>query len=257
MTEYRTIETRADAFHLRRNRFRIRDVLRRGLGVWGKNLVPFTVLSLVLHAPLIIWAVALLTLDAPLEAYLRFNRWNALGLHVINSLLAAAVTYGVVMELDRRPTTIARVVVTGLRRFLPAAAVTFVAGLATFVAGLLLVIPGIIVMCMVHVAVPASVIERPGVIGALRRSRALTAGNRLRILGLIVLAFVVGMIFTVAVQGVVFGFGPERAYLFPVSDLIRSVVLGPLVAALVATTYVLLRQQRDGVDTSALVEVFR
>lgn len=256
MTDYRTIETRADAFRVRRNTFRIGDVLARGCAVWARNVVAFTTLSLVLHAPLVVWVLALLATNAPPEAYQRLGSWTGLTLWGITSLLSAAVTYGVCMELDRRPTTMTRVVTTGLRRFLPAIAVTFVASLATFGATLLLVVPGIIVMCMLHVAVPASVIERPGVLGALRRSRALTAGNRVRILGLILLTFLATVIVSVTVHAIAFGFGPEHQHQFVVSDIARSVLLGPLVAALVATTYVRLREQRDGVDTTALAQVF-
>jgi hypothetical protein len=256
MPDYKTIETRADAFRYRRNTFRIGEVLRRGFWVWARKLVPFTALSLVLHAPLIAWAIVLVAGDAPPEAYQRFSAWNTLLVYLVNSLLSAAVTYGVCMELDQRPASMSRVVATGLRRFLPAAAVTLVAGIAVFGGMLLLIVPGLIVMCMVHVAVPASVIERPGVLGALRRSRALTAGNRLRVFGLILLTLVFNAIVAVTLNGVAFGLGDEAGRMMPVSDLARSVLLGPLAAAMVATTYVLLRRQRDGVDAASLAAVF-
>ncbi len=256
MTDYKTIETRADAFNPGRNKFRVGEVLRHGFRVWTRNLMPFTVLSLVLHAPFIVWAALLVAWEADPVLWHRFESWCGLSLHLVNALLSATVTYGVCMELEHRPASFARVIVNGLRRFLPALAVAALAGFAMIAAGLLLVVPGLIVMCMLYVAVPAAVIERPGVIGALRRSRALTAGNRPRIFGLALLVFGFNVIVTLIGHGIAFGFADDGEPLMSVSDLVRSVVFGPLSAALVATTYVLLRRQRDGVDTAALSQIF-
>ncbi|HVK76589.1 MAG TPA: hypothetical protein VM734_24855 [Kofleriaceae bacterium] len=241
---------------LTRNRFHLGEVLRLSFWVWIKNLVPFMALSVLLHGPLLAWAGYLLALgsDAPLEAWSRFGTATSLAGVLVNSLLSAAVTFGVVMELDRRPQPIGRVIALGLRRFLPAIAVVILTSLAIFGATLLLVVPGIIVACMLYVAVPASVIEQPGIRGALGRSRALTAGNRLKVLVLLILGQVVnlGVLVPIAVAVV----GDARPHLLPVADLIRSIVAGPLLAVVVATTYSLLRRQRDGAAPDELARVF-
>ena len=55
----------------------------------------------------------------------------------------------------------------------------------------LLITPGVIVFCMLYVATQAAVLERPGVRGALRRSRELTRGHRFEMFGLV---FILGLL---------------------------------------------------------------
>lgn len=239
-----------------RNRFSLNDALRLGFWTWARNLIAFTALSLVLHAPFLLWAGLLRRSDAGADAWHSFSGWNTLGLGVVNALLSAIVTYAVCMELDRRPTSFGSVIGVGLRRAAPAILVAILTSLLTFLATLLLVVPGLIVMCMLFVATPASVVERPGIIGALRRSRVLTAGSRMKIFGLAVLIFLAGLVTMMLVQGLAFGFGDDVDHLMPMAELARSLLLAPLTAAVVASTYVLLRRQRDGVDTASLAEVF-
>ena len=107
--------------------------------------------------------------------------------YLLNILVSAALTYGVVMELQGKRASIGACVSTGLVRFFPALGVGLLTILAVVGGCLLLVIPGIMVACALYIAMPISVIEKPGVMGALRRSRELTTGYKAQIFGLMFL----------------------------------------------------------------------
>ena len=249
--------TATDDRPYRRIHVRLGEVLRLSFWVWVKNLVPFTLLAVLLHGPLIAWAAALLATNAEPARFETFQVISVYGGGLVQALLSAAVTYGVVMELDRKPQPIGRIVATGLRRFLPAVAVSIVSALAVFLGSLLLIVPGLIVTCMLYVAVPASVIERPGLRGALARSRALTAGNRVKLFALALLTVVVNLAITTVVYLLVVGVETEgHEHLMSVIELGRSLLFAPLYATVTATTYVLLRRQRDGVAADELAAVF-
>jgi hypothetical protein len=79
----------------------------------------------------------------------------------------------------------------GLRRFLPLLAVTVLAWLAMAVGLLLFVIPGLIVIAMYFAVYAAVVIEGRGPLDALGRSRRLSKGGRMRILGVIIVAVLI------------------------------------------------------------------
>lgn len=79
----------------------------------------------------------------------------------------------------------------GLRRFLPLLAVSVLAWLATAVGFLLFVIPGLIVIAMCFALYAAVVIEGRGPLDAFGRSRRLSKGARMRILGVIVVSVLI------------------------------------------------------------------
>jgi hypothetical protein len=79
----------------------------------------------------------------------------------------------------------------GLRHWIAIAVVSAITWILTVFGFLLLIIPGFIVMAMYFAVYPAVVIEDRGPITAMGRSRALSKGARLRILGLLAVAIVI------------------------------------------------------------------
>jgi hypothetical protein len=169
--------------------FTIGNAIRDGFKIWGRNFIPFTILGALVYLPVAIWVWtsfhAGMDLDEAMGMALAVGGFAI----ILNIFISGVLTYGVVMELRGQHASMGSCIAMGLRRFLPALGVSFLSVLAIGGATLLLIIPGIIVYCMLYVAVQASVMERPGLLGALRRSRELTAGNKMNIFGLLFRVF--------------------------------------------------------------------
>lgn len=244
-----------------REEFTIGNVLSTGLKVWFKNLIPFLLITVVIYSPLIIWGVVSVQGDLNLEKLHRivqFSRYSALLVLVLNCFVAAAITFGVVKELQGERASIGACFATGLARFLPVLGVSFLMVLCLGVGLVLLIVPFFIVMCMLYVATPASVIEKPGIVGALKRSRELTQGHKGGIFGLLVVLGVIGFVLQKIIEKTMFD--PEkfeatlRPYLY--ADLARQLVIGSLGAVMSAVAYYYLRSSKDGTSASELARVF-
>jgi len=280
-------EPEPEAYRVRES-FRVGTALATGLGTLFRNFPAFLLLALVTYSPLIIYtgtrdAAAMTPDDFTLAS--NVVTWGSL---LLQMLLAGAVTYGVVEQMNGRRASIGKSVTAGLRSFLPTLGlfvVTFVAffgmimvaGMLAFgltklspVIGVLAIaamIPVLIALYLgFYVAVPSLVIERTGVFGAISRSFFLIRGNRWRLFGLLLLLGVITMIalFVVAmVVGVVIGAagGTGGGNQAPLKLMLGvtvgvQVLAGLINATIAAVTYVLLRNDKDGVGVGELSRVF-
>jgi hypothetical protein len=167
------------------------------------------------------------------------------------------------MELQGQRASLGACITMGLRRFFPALGVGVLAGLCIGVATIALIIPGIIVYCMLYVAMPASVVERPGVGGALSRSSELTRGHRMQIFGLILvlllisfgLSMMVTMVLTVA-TGSGRGAALERLSWTLYLQLAEQMLTGSLAATMTGVAYYYLRAEKEGTSATELAAVF-
>jgi hypothetical protein len=180
---------------------------------------------------------------------------------VATFVLRGAIVYGAVADLNGRRAGFGDCLSTGLRHvgwlFLLAIVVT----LAEVFGFILLVVPGLMMLTAWIVAVPAQVVERTGVFGAMQRSADLTRGHRWPIFGLIVI-FLLG---SGLVQGVA---AAATASLAAASastgQIVSQVLIQPLATALtamvaavgVASIYFELRSAREGIGPEALAAVF-
>src|SRR6185295_7168266 len=129
-------------------------------------------------------------------------------------------------------------------------------------ATLALIIPGIIVFCMFYVATTASVIERPGVMGALERSRELTRGHKMEIFGILFLMLLLSVVASFVLGGIVVSkpttieaaFDSMRHQLY--FNLGHEIIFGSLSAVMASVTYVFLRVEKDGTSTAELAAIF-
>ena len=114
---------------------------------------------------------------------------------LLATLVQAGLTYATVQALSGAPFSVQGGLRTGLRRFFPYLGASILYILAIVFGAMLLVVPGVIAFAMLTLAPALSVIERTGPIESQSRSRALTRGNRWRILAVVVpVYFVPGVI---------------------------------------------------------------
>ncbi len=236
--------------------FRVGSVLGRGFSILFSNIVPFGLLSLLVMSPPYIYALAV---DP--QIYLEETEFSAFGsgIDIVESLLsyflAAALVYGTFQELRGRHAGLDACISRGLALIFPVIGVTILAGLAVGLASILLVIPGLIVMTMLWVAIPAAVIEKPGVIGSLSRSADLTKGYRWQIFGIIVILTVVTLVaaFAIAFAIIVSDAGPTILVL---GNLIITAFFTALGAVISAVGYHDLRVVKEGVGIEEIAAVF-
>ncbi len=81
--------------------------------------------------------------------------------------------------------------------FWPLVAVSILFGIGVGIGFILLIIPGVILLVIWSVVAPVTVLERPGVFAAFRRSRALVRGNGWNVFGVIMIVFVIVFVISI------------------------------------------------------------
>jgi hypothetical protein len=238
-------------------RFSLGKVLGTGFRVWGTNIVPFVLLTTLIFSPLIIWTATIVAPSTPnLHSFENFQKYVAGVAYLLQTLVSAALTYGVVMELQGQRAGMGKCMAVGLGRFFPALGVGLLTLLCVVLGVFAILIGAFIMLCMLYVSVPASVIERPGIIGALKRSRTLTENHRLEIFGLIVIMALLQngaeklLENSIKIQSM----SDLRTFMFALMGLI--VVIGSLGSVMNAVAYYYLRQEKEGTSAAELAKVF-
>jgi hypothetical protein len=247
--------------------FSVGNVLGTAFRIWFKNFIPFMLITALIFTPVIIWSVSSVQGEMTLEKLEGFAQTQArvgsLAL-LLNILASAALTYGVVMELQGQHASIGACIATGMGRFFPALGVALLSMLCIAGGFICLIVPGIILYCMLFVSTQASVLERPGILGALKRSRELTQGHKWQIFGLL---FVLGIL-NFALQKVVEKISlptvtpdtldqfvksmPKYVYI----GLVEQVLVSSLMAVVASVAYYFLRAEREGTNIDELAAVF-
>jgi hypothetical protein len=206
-------------------RLRVGHVLARSFAVWGRNLVPFTILGLLVQAPLIAFAICF-----PVRSFgaqVGYTLTVVFAPSLLSMITAGAIAYGVFQQLRGEHAGLGACLRIGAGGLLRVTGVAIAVGvilvlmlfLALMVTGIVVYatgsrgspmmtlvcfaifcIPTIAVICRLWVAVPCAVVERAGVFGSLRRSGFLTRGARMPIFGLILLLGVLGLAGSIGVR---------------------------------------------------------
>lgn len=82
--------------------------------------------------------------------------------------------------------------------FWPLLAVSILFGIVVGIGFALLIVPGVIAMTIWAVVAPVTVLERPGVFAAFRRSRELVRGNARNVLGVIAVVYLAVIVVSAA-----------------------------------------------------------
>jgi hypothetical protein len=149
---------------------------------------------------------------------------------------------------------------TGLRRLPETVALLLVIGIGVGLGIVLLIVPGVWLGTIWGLALPALVIERTGVFGALGRSRALVRGRFWAVLGLLVLAFLITL-FSAGLVGAIAGAfagagGADAEAAGAVASLVSGVAsmvfAVPLASTMLFVMYVDQRVRGEGLTVHAL-----
>lgn len=283
--------------------FRVGGVLGRSMAILARNFGPFGLLALMFTAPAVL-ATALIDAEGVLidpKAIQALQYGNAAAIQQILSTVAvmvglilfgfvlsmmatAAMVYGTFQDLRGRPATFGTSLRNGLGVVFPVLGVSLLYALLLSLCGIpfvigssignvFMVVLGAIAMVVLMframatfwVAVPAAVVERPGVVASLKRSASLTKGHRWRVFGIVVVITVAMLVASGIVQapfaaGIV-NAGPDMLTSGP---FIAANILGLLVnafftalsAVATAVAYHDLRAVKEGFDIDQFASVF-
>lgn len=254
-------------------RLSVGDVLSRTLRVWWAHVAAFTAMSVVVYAPLLAafglffgWILSAPAGRPPDAAELGPRIAALLAGSAVTMVLsvvqAGAVTFATVGLLRGERASLGRMLAVGFRRGLPVVGTGLVLWLATMAGFLLLFVPGILFLVAACVAIPAAVVERPGVLGAIRRSFELTRGSRgaLFLAGLAIIVVLWALSAAVQVAAMVLAslvLSPAQAMpLTLVTSQLGNALFSVVPVVAIAVCYHDLRVAREGVDTAELARVF-
>ena len=236
--------------------FGIGRVLATGFRVWGRNLVPFLAITTVVFLPFILWGISLTTGTLSLQKIQDFSRYGGLLQMLLSFIASAAVTYGVVMELQGQRASVGACIAVGLTRFFPVLGVALLSLIIIFAGVFLLIVGMVVFFCMLYVATPVAVIEKPGVMASLARSRSLTYGRRWHIFGLLfVLGLISGIVQAVITVAIKIN-SPHDFATFMYVTMAFSLLWGSIGSVMNAVTYYYLRQEKEGTSAAELAAVF-
>ena len=258
----------------RRRSFQIGRALSTSFSIWGREFIPFNLLALVVFSPLIAFTAWATLTPNDFVWTLAYRAIDFAAPNLLGYVVTATVVYGVFQELRGRRTTIGDCFSNGLARLIPVIVVGVLVAICTALAGLPMLLAValadnapvialplmlgsfvaiIYVSCALWVAIPACVVEQPGVLASLSRSWELTRGNRGSI-------FLLSLLFGVAGAVIGVGIGFVAAVAFPSATglvaLLAVVMVSSLEAVLVAVVYHDIRVATEGIDTEELASIF-
>lgn len=265
-------------------KLRVGETLSQSFKIFSRNIIPFLILAAVAFSPVYLFGDYLMrayqqTSPAAAAGMTALVGWAILLLCV--PLTTAMITYGVFQEMRGRTLSLGSCLSVGFSSLLSVLLVAILQFLFILGTVIITVVPisfltvmavagggrssagcGVILLPLYalvavfpimlwlrfFVAVPAAVEERPGALGALRRSAFLTDGQRWPILGIVL---VVGFC-NLAIQvgaGLVPTAGP---FLAPLASLLTTALL----ATTCAVVYYRLRSFHESIDVDQIASVF-
>jgi hypothetical protein len=228
------------------------EVLRRSLAIWIRNLAPFLLLTLLVTLPAHVLRYLVESKQVGFDDPVLDELMPSLVDTVVITVVSGAICWGVFQGLRGAPIPFFRCVLVGLRKLPHVMLVGLAAGLVVFIGLNCYVLPGLFLACVLYVAVPVAAIEGKGVLHAITRSAALTAGNRLQIVAIAMVSFVLsyglGVLAVNACEGNVQAIWTARIVLF-----VASASFGAVTSTV---AYHDLRVARDGPLPDDLARTF-
>ncbi|MAK61960.1 MAG: hypothetical protein CMK09_13385 [Ponticaulis sp.] len=244
----------------------IMDVINTSVKVFTENAVVYLVLSAVLIGiPFLIYSLILVSIVgggvSPLSG--GFLVWSTLGSFVtmlFSLLLQATVIITAINQMNGRMIDFMAAINQALQHIVPLFILSILLAIGFTIGFALLVVPGILLMLIWAVVVPAYVAEDIEMMSAFGRSADLTKGQRLRILGLVVIVMLIGLAVSL-VLGLVSGgsmMDPMARYTFAgaIFSTISQIVMSVLFTIGSAVLYLKLRYLKDGADVGSISSVF-
>lgn len=228
-------------------------VFGQGLSIYGRNFLPYTLLSLLIYAPVIVWVLLMI------EGIVSYSTGSLIVtgiLTVVGQCLVTGILFFTTTEVLRgHKANVGRGFAVALRRLPSILAVALLSAIGAGVGALLFIIPGLIVLTMLWVAIPVTVVEKRGPIESLSRSWELVTGNGWSVFGAIIIFWVLENAPELILKGRF-----EAGTIEPMVYFLVPVVIGVFVAAANATVtavgYHELRISKEGVDTEEIASAF-
>ncbi|HWI29646.1 MAG TPA: hypothetical protein VN668_21910 [Stellaceae bacterium] len=239
-------------------RLHVGHVLARSFELLLRDFGKFFLLSAIVWLPTFGFSIATRLSTRPNGFPLSENAigaWWIVTWLILSVFGHAVILDGAFQRLCGKSFALGRSLRRAVARFFPMIGVIVCYSLGVGFASLLLVVPGMIVFLMWYVAVPACLLEELGPIASLRQSRALTKGNRWRILGLtLILSLAGGGAGLILAQ---FGFAVfDTGTGTPVVVFLSQTILSAYREIALAVIYHDLRVAREGVDLERVAAVF-
>ncbi|MDX6648892.1 MAG: hypothetical protein QOJ97_843 [Solirubrobacteraceae bacterium] len=126
----------------------------------------------------------------------------------------------------------------------PVIVVGVLMGLGIALGFVLLLVPGLILLTIWSVAIPVTVLERPGIMEAFGRSRQLVKGNGWNVFGVLLVLFLIQFVATLVLVGIFVGIGSFIGAF--IGSLIATVLFAPLSAIAATVLYLELLRIKEG-----------
>jgi uncharacterized membrane protein len=236
----------------------IGGVFSRTFAALFSNLVTFLIISFLVLLPLFLFNLASgggMAAD-PMAAGASYFIGMLLNM-VLTYAAMGAVVYGTVAYLRGRPAGLGECFGRGFATIVPVVLVSLLIAIMASIGMVLLIVPGIIVLVITAAAVPAAVVERPGIWGSIKRSAELTKGNRWRVFALMLIFYVVVMAigWVLGIVGLPV-FSPDGSLFAIVLLYLWSGVTTAFFAVFGAVIYHDLRVAKEGATSAQIAAVF-
>jgi len=240
--------------------FSVGAVLKRSFSTYFANFIPFTILALIFYLPtLILGFLQLSDLESGVPSTDPTGEIvGGLVSFILTYILVGALVYGTVQHLGGERSTLGQIISRGMSTIGPVIVVALLLSLVIALGFILLIVPGVFLTVAYAVVIPAAVVERPGIIGAFKRSWELTKGYRWRVFGILLILLVIMFVFAFVV-GAIGGFTAFTTESFTILILVNyliSAITGTVMSVMIAVIYHDLRVAKEGVSASQLAAVF-
>jgi hypothetical protein len=251
-------------------------VLARTFPIWGRYVVPLTLLNGIVYAPFLAIAAAGRRggVVGTMGGFVLYSLVVGFGWCLAWFLSPLAVIQGVLQRLRDEPLGFLECLRIYFTRLLPALGAGLVVGLLATLCGVLtsilssvlafahfpavltflvFLVPPMFIGCMYWVAIPVAAVERRGVLESLRRAAYLSRGSRLAIFAIVLLTTAFQLVPTVLLSRAL---GRQASPAAGWAMLFLFVALGSPGAVAAAVAYHDLRLAKDGVGVEDLKRVF-
>ena len=268
-----------------RHPFRGGDVLGRGFGVWGRNVLRFVTLMIVVYSPFVAYTLILAFSDAPPDAWGLWELIHSWAAPLLGYLATAVLVLAVFQQLRGKTTTLGGCLRAGLRRLIPiifvAICVFFCAAIWWVPVGLMVVVEPLLAFvfmlaavflslyftCTFWVAIPVTIVEKKGIFASMGRSRLLSRGHKWWIVLILLILFAmqigVNMVIMMTTRFSLDALrnpdeivGYRNMGIYAILIVGSNLFVGSLNATMTAVAYHDLRRSKEGVGVEDLVRVF-
>ena len=242
--------------------FAIGTVISTSLAVFSRNLVPFSLIALVIGIPYIVvgfsdsGSIDPAMIEQTGQIPSGFWAMAAIGflIYLLTYMLTqSAIVFGTFQDLRGQRASTAACLARGLATLPPVVVAALLASIGVAIGSMLLLIPGIILMLMWWVLVPVLVVEGGGIMDSFGRSRDLTRGHRWGILGLLLIVGVVQWLidYLLGLISPVLGvFGAELL------SMLVVLFFSAFASVMVAVGYYYLRAEKEGIVVDDIARIF-